>query len=204
MDTIAIPAQSRSAGKKGARAARRSGDVPCVLYGHHVDPVVLQIPERSLKPLIYTDQMHLVEISLDEHAWECILKDVAFHPVTDRPMHVDFQVLQAGENVTLTVPIRFVGTPVGQVHGGRTSFVVHELSVTCLPKHIPSQIDVAVEHVDIGGAVHVGDIDQPDLEIGVPADQVLMMVLRPRVEEQPVEEETGLEEGAELTDEEEE
>lgn len=203
MDTIAISAQSRPVGKKGARAARRSGDVPCVLYGRHVDPVALRVPEKSLHPLIYTDQMHLVEISLDERAWECILKDVAFHPVTDRPMHVDFQVLQAGEKVTLAVPVRFVGTPVGQVRGGRTSFVMHELSVTCLPKHIPSQIDVAVEHVDIGGAVHVGDIVQPDLEIGAPVDQVLMMVLRPRTEEQPVEE-AELVEGAELTDEEEE
>lgn len=199
MDTIAIPAQRRAAGKRGARAARRSGDVPCVSYGHHVDPVVFQVPEKSLKPLIYTDQMHLVEISLDERAWECILKDVAFHPVTDRPMHVDFQVLQAGEKVTLTVPVRFVGTPVGQVRGGRISFVVHELSVTCLPRHIPSQIDVAVEHVDIGGAVHVGDIIHPDLEFGAPTDQVLMMVLRPRTEEQPAEE-TGLVEDAELAD----
>lgn len=202
METIAIPAQSRTTGKKGARAARRSGAVPCVLYGHHVDPVVFQVSEKSLKPLIHTDQMHLVEVSLNENAWECILKDVAFHPVTDRPVHVDFQVLQAGEKVTLTVPVRFVGTPVGQALGGHTNFVVHELSVTCLPKHIPSQIDVAVEHVDIGGAVHVGDIIEPDLEFGAPDDQVLMTVLRPRAEEEPAEE-TELVEGEQLEDEEE-
>lgn len=196
MDIITLAAQPREVGKTGARAARRNGDVPCVLYGHHVEPVAFQVSEKSLKPLIYTDETHLVKVALDKDAWECILKDIAYHPVTDRPMHADFQVLQAGEKITMTIPVRYVGTPIGQTHGGRTSFVVNELTVSCLPKDIPSQIDVDVVDIDIGDALHVSDLDFDTLEFHAPDDQILMTILRPRTIEEPTPTE-GLLEGEE-------
>jgi large subunit ribosomal protein L25 len=105
MDVITLDARPRGAGKKAARAVRREGYVPCVLYGHHAEPVAFAVEEKSLKPLIYTHETHLVRVTVDGGAWECILKEIAFHPVTDRPLHADFQVLQAGEKVTLAVPI---------------------------------------------------------------------------------------------------
>lgn len=193
MDIIALSAEARTPGKSAARAARRAGSVPCVLYGRHVSPVTFQVTEKSLHPLIYTDETHLVQISLDGGAWECILKDIAFHPVTDRPLHVDFQVLQAGEKVTIAIPVRYRGTPAGQTKGGRPSYSVTELPVTCLPRDIPSQIEVDVSGVEIGQAVHVSDLDWPTLEFGVPDNQILMAVLRPRAAEVPVEEEGELE-----------
>ena len=193
MDIITLAAQPRAVGKKGARAARRNGDVPCVLYGHHVEPVPFQVSEKSLKPLIYTHETHLVKVALDNDAWECIVKAIAFHPVTDRPLHADFQVLQAGEKITLTVPVRYLGTPIGQTHGGRTNFVVNELTVSCLPKDIPSQIDVDVVDIDIGDALHVSDLDFENLEFHAPNDQILMTILRPRTLEEPTTEEDLLE-----------
>lgn len=185
MDIITLAAQPRAVGKTGARAARRNGDVPCVLYGHHVEPVAFQVPEKSLKPLIYTDETHLIKVDLDSDSWECIVKDIAFHPVTDRPLHADFQVLQAGERITMAIPVRYVGTPIGQTHGGRTSFVVNELLVSCLPKDIPSHIDVDVHDIDIGDALHVSDLDFEALEFHAPDDQILMTILRPRTIEEP-------------------
>jgi len=185
MDVITLAAQARESGKKGARSARRNGDVPCVLYGHHVDPVAFQVSEKSLKPLIYTAETHLVQVELDSDAWRCILKDIAYHPVTDRPLHADFQVLQEGEKVTMSVPVRYLGTPIGQTHGGRTDYIINELSVSCLPKDIPSQIDIDVTDVDIGDALHVADLDLPTLDIHAPDDQILMTILRPRVLEEP-------------------
>ena len=181
MDVITLAAQPREAGKKAARAARRHGDVPCVLYGHHVEPVAFQVSEKSLKPLIYTNETHLVSIEVGSNAWECVIKDIAFHPVTDRPMHADFQVLQAGEMVTLAVPIRYIGTAIGHTEGGHLSFLLHELEVSCLPKDIPSQIDVDITNVAIGEAVHVGDLETENLDIHAPDDQVLMTILKPRI-----------------------
>lgn len=197
MDIITLAVQPREVGKRAARAARREGDVPCVLYGHHIEPVVFQVPEINLGPLIYTDEMHLVKVELEGNSWDCIIKDIDFHPVTDRPMHADFQVLQAGEKINISVPVRYVGTPPGQTAGGRVSYIVTELEVSCLPKNIPSHIDVDVSHVDIGDTVHLSDVQMEGIEFYASEDQILMTVLRPRAEIVDTEEEEveGLLEG---------
>ncbi len=182
MNIVSLTAESRRPGKGAARAIRRDGNVPCVLYGRHVDTVPFTTSEKSLLPLIHTAEAHVVRIALGDSAWECILKDIAFHPVTDRPMHADFQVLQAGEPVTLTVPVRYLGTSRGQARGGHVRHTITELTVSCLPRHIPMQIDVDVTSIDIGGAIHVRDLSLDNLEVRAPSDQILMSVARPRVE----------------------
>ena len=205
MEVITLEAQPRSSGKSAARAARREGNVPCVLYGSHVEPVAFKVEEMSLKPLIYTNETHLVEIQVDGDSWECIVKDIAFHPVSDRPMHVDFQVLQKGEKVTLSIPVRYIGTPKGQTEGGQTSFVINELLISCLPKDIPSHIDVEVSDLAIGDTLHVGDLDLGDVEIHASPQQTLVTVVPPRMAAVDEEEAEGLllegEEGEEIADE---
>jgi large subunit ribosomal protein L25 len=200
MDVITLEAGTRDVKKKGARAVRRDGNVPCVLYGRHVDPIVFQVSEKSLKPLIFTDENHLVNVKLDGQAWDCIIKDLSFHPVTDRPIHVDFQVLQEGEKITLTVPVRYLGTPIGQTEGGVTNFAITELEISCLPKDIPSAIEVDISHLNVNEALHVSDLDLEDIEIHALDRQTLVAVVPPRAEE-VVEEDEGIllegEEGAE-------
>lgn len=188
MNVISINAQTRTPGKASARAARRQGNVPCIIYGHHVDAHPFVTSERSLHPLIYTNRTNIVNISLGDDSWECIVKDVSFHPVTDRPMHVDFQALQAGEKVTLSVPLNFVGVSVGQSRGGSPLFVLNELTVSCFPRDIPVQIDIDVSKVDIGDSVHIRDLERGALEFLAPGDQILMTVARPRTVEAEVEE----------------
>lgn len=189
MDIITLAVQPRAVGKKAARAARREGDVPCVLYGHHIEPVVFQVSEKSLSPLIYTDEMHVIKVELEKDSWDCIVKEISFHPVTDRPLHADFQVLQKGEKVTLTVPIRYLGTPIGQTRGGNPDYNVHELEVTCVPKDIPSFIDVDVSQIAIGKSILLNEIDLEGLEFHAPSDMVLMSVQKPRAEVTEEEEE---------------
>ena len=206
MDVITLEAQSREAGRKTARATRRAGNVPCILYGHRIEPVAFQVSEKSLHPLIYTQETHLITVNLDSNSWKCVVKDIAFHPITDRPMHADFQVLQEEEQVTLSVPVRYLGTAIGHTQGGRLSFMLHELEVSCLPKDIPSYIDVGITEVGIGDAIHVGELEIENVDIHAPADQVLMTVIKPRVvvEEVALDEEgeEGVE-GEEAADEEE-
>ena len=192
MDVISLQTTARALGKGAARAVRRQGQVPCVLYGHNETSVAFATSEKSLLPLIYTNRTHRVQVNLDGREWECILKDVAFHPVTDRPIHADFQVLHRNKPITISVPIRYVGTSIGQSQGGIPRFVLNELSVSCMPRHIPTQIDVDVTEVAIGKAIHVRDLELDNLEIQVPEDQILMAVARSRMvelEEQEEEEE---------------
>jgi large subunit ribosomal protein L25 len=198
MDVITIEARPREAGKKAARSARREGWVPCVLYGHHVEPVAFQVPELTLKPLIYTAETHRVSLKVDGSQWDCILKDLDFDPVTDKPIHADFQALQAGEKITLTVPVHFTGTAVGQIQqGGDVNFVVHELQIRCLPQDIPASIDVDITNLSIGDSIHIRDISVANVEFIDTEDKTLVTVLAPRVEAaEPVEEAISGEEGA--------
>ncbi len=191
MNVISIAAEPRTPGKASARAARRQGNVPCVLYGSHVDAHSFVTSEQSLHPLIFTNRTHIVNIRLGENSWECIVKDIAYHPVTDRPIHVDFQALQKGEKVTLSVPLNFVGVSAGQSRGGIPRFVMNELSVSCFPRNIPIQIDVDVRDIDIGESIFLRDLEEEALEFLAPEDQILMSVVRPRVIVEQTEEEEG-------------
>lgn len=194
MDAIKLQGQPRETGTRSARGIRREGMVPCVLYGHHAEPISFKVPELTLHPLIYTDETHVVTVEVEGSQWECIMKDVDFDPVTDRPRHADFQVLTAGEMVTITVPVQYQGTPVGQTDGGDTQYVVHEITVRCLPKDIPNHIEVDVTALSIGDSIHVGDLDLPELEFVTPDRQTLVTVVAPRLEPVEVEEEgLGLE-----------
>lgn len=189
MDAITLEAQDRGVGKKAARAVRRAGNVPCVLYGHHTEAHSFQLPEASLKQLIYTTETHVVNVKLNGEEYSCILKDADLHPVTDRPLHADFLVLEAGEMVTLVVPIRFEGTPIGQKEGGNTQVILHELEVRCLPKDIPSHIDIDIADLAIGDAIHIADIQVEGVELQGRPEQTLVTVVPPRMLEVEEEEE---------------
>jgi len=196
MDVITLEAQPRETGTKAARAVRREGNVPCVLYGHHVEPVAFQEPELTLRPLVYTDELHQVQVALNGDAWHCIIKSVDFHPIEDQPIHVDFQVLKAGEKVTVTVPIQYRGTPIGQKDGGIPRTVLTEVEVACLPKDIPSHIEVDISHLAIGDTIHIGDLDMPQFEFHASPGQTVATVTPPRsiVLPEEEEEESGAEE----------
>lgn len=185
MDVITIEAQARQTGKGAARAARQQGLVPGIVYGHNVEPVTFQVPELALRPLIHGQDAHRIALKLDGKRFDCIMKDIDFHPVTDRPIHVDFQVLRAGEKITLSVPVHFIGTPIGQTQqGGDTNFIVHELTLTSLPKDIPSAIQVDVTNLSIGESIHLADVNVPNVTFQDPPEKTLVTVLAPRVEEE--------------------
>ncbi|GIV59875.1 MAG: hypothetical protein KatS3mg043_0964 [Rhodothermaceae bacterium] len=192
MDVITLEAKPRPVGARTARTLRRNGQVPCILYGHNVEPVAFAVPELALRPLVHTDEFHQVEVRLDGKTWRCIMKAIDFHPVTDRPVHADFQVLQAGEKVTVTVPIQFHGTPKGQKDGGVPRAILHEVEIVCLPEDIPSHIDVDVSGLGIGDVLHIGDLDMPGIEFHTAPEQTIYLVTAPRVVAEGAAEEEGL------------
>lgn len=205
MNVITIEAQGREPGKKAARAARRAGLVPCVLYGPRVDPVSFQVPALTLKPLIFTSETHRLAIKVDGRSWDCVLKHIDFEPLSDTPLHADFQVLVKGTKLTMMVPVQYHGTPVGQVEeGGDTQTIAHELEVICLPDNIPSHIEVDITHLRIGDAIHIRDLEVEGVEFTGSADQTIVTVVAPRVVEEAVveEEDVAEEEGAEDAEEE--
>lgn len=163
MDAIKLNVKPREAGKKHARAARRNQEVPCVLYGHGIEPITFQVAELDLRPLIYTADTHTVELTLDGETHTAILKSLVMHPVTDRPYHADFQALKRGEAIRMTVPVQFHGTPRGvRDSGGEMEVARHELHILVLPKDLPSHIDVDVTELGAGEAIHVRELQLPE------------------------------------------
>ena len=208
MEFTTLEATNRESGKKGAKATRKAGNVPCVLYGHHVEPLTFQISSVGLEKLVRSHETNLVKIELEGNSWECILKDVSFHPVWDNPLHADFQVLQAGEMISLTVPFRFEGVPLGQIEGGNTQYVLNEVDITCLPKDIPSHLTVDISQLEIGDSIHISDLEYDGVEFQVSDQQTVVMVHAPRLivedvpeDEEGIEGEEGDAEEAEATDE---
>jgi len=182
MDLITIEAKPREPGRKAAKAARRAEEIPCVLYGSEIDPQVFQVEELTLRPLLYTNEFRRVQLVIGKKKYECILKEVDWDPLTDRPMHADFQTLVEGKEVTLSVPIHYTGTALGVQDGGTPQVFLNEISVRCLPKDIPDHIAVDISALEIGDALLLRDLDLDfeKITFNVPDDQALYAVIAPR------------------------
>ena len=202
MDAPVIEAQPRETGSKAAREIRNENRVPCILYGRTVESTPLQIPIAALNKLIYRRTAPVAQVEMDGNTWHCILKDYDLHPLTDRPLHADFQALEEGDTVTLTVPVHYAGIPIGQQNGGDTQQIARELTISVLPGNIPSQIEVDISELAIGDSLHVYDLET-DYEIKTSKNQTLVTVVAPQIETAPTTEaEEEAEEAAELTEEE--
>lgn len=162
MDTYRLPVQPRETGKKATKAVRNAGLVPCVLYGTHTEPVHFSVETLALRPLIHTTETYRVAISLDGADHEAIVKEISFHPVTDHPIHVDFQALTRGEKLDVAVQVQLEGTAPGVLNGGSVSHAIHEVLVRAMPRHIPGHLSVDISGLDIGDALTVADLALPE------------------------------------------
>lgn len=200
MDVITIAAKPRELGKKASRITRKEGRVPCVLYGHSIDSVHFSMDGLELHRLVFTDELHRLQVDLDGQSYDCILKSVDLDPVRNEPIHADFQALVAGEAIELSVPISYVGEPIGHKNGGDVQHIIHELTVSCLPANIPDSLEINIEGLDIGDSLHVSDLSFENIEIVTPAQQTVVSVTAKRVEAEPTEDDLlgeGLEGAAE-------
>jgi len=180
MNFVTLEAQPRTPGKRETREVLKAGLVPCILYGAATETLSFQVPQLALRPLIYTEQFHRVKVELDGQTHECIVKRIDFHPTEDVPRHVDFQRLTVGSEIQLRVPVTFVGASPGVIAGGTPQEFVHKISIICLPKFIPDNIEVDISDLEIGDSILVRDISVDGVTFNTPADQTLIAITRPR------------------------
>ena len=185
MNILKMEGLERSAGKKAAREVRNADRVPCVLYGRGQEPVHFQLEKLAMRSLIYTDELHRIELTVGKESFDCVVRDVDFHPITDEPIHADFLALTAGQTIKLSVPIQYTGKSIGQTEGGDVEFLLSELEIQCLPKDIPENIEVDITDLNIGDTLHVSDLNLGDIDILTPDRQSLVTVVAPRVEAEP-------------------
>ena len=166
-EQLTLPAEARErAGKGASRALRREGRVPAVIYGEKKEPVSVHVEEKLLSKMLssghFMNSVIMVEVGGKPN--RTLPKDVQFHPVTSRPIHVDFVRIGEHAQVTVNIPVRFVDeeeSP-GLKRGGVLNVVRHELELICDAAKIPSEISISLAGLEIGDAVHISSVTLPD------------------------------------------
>jgi large subunit ribosomal protein L25 len=166
-EIITLSAELRErAGKGAARAIRRQGRVPAIVYGDRKEPVTISLEPRELARALAREGFfaHLVDIQLDGTTHRTLPRDIQYHPVTDKPLHVDFMRVEAGAQVTVTIPVHFINqerSP-GLRRGGILNIVRHGVEMLCSVDNIPEHIVVDLDGLDIGDSIHIGAVALPE------------------------------------------
>ena len=166
-DTLNLPAETRErAGKGASRALRREGRVPAVVYGGKEEPLAIHVEEKLLIKRLSTGHFlnSIIEIEVGGKKLRTLPKDVAFHPVTDRPLHADFLRLSKDSTVHVNVPVLFINeedSP-GLKRGGVLNIVRHELELICDADKMPEDIQIDVTGLDIGDSIHISSVTLPE------------------------------------------
>jgi len=166
-EQLTLPAEARDrAGKGASRALRRDGRVPAVVYGEKKEPLSIHVEEKLLYKMLLTGHFmnSVVMVDLKGKPHRTLPKAVDFHPVSGRPIHVDFLRIGEHTKVTVAVPVRFDNdeeSP-GLKRGGVLNVVQHELELVCDAASIPNEIHIALDGLDIGDAIHISHVKLPD------------------------------------------
>jgi len=162
-----ITAEARSkVGKGTARALRREGRIPAVIYGLKKDPEAVSVAFRDIQKMIEQGHVNnqLYEISVGATSQSVLARDVHLDPVTDRPIHVDFQRIDSKARVKVDVPVHFLNQDIspGLKRGGVLNVVRHDLELYCPATEIPHQIDIDLAEAEIGDSIHISAVKLPE------------------------------------------
>jgi large subunit ribosomal protein L25 len=138
--------------------------VPAVIYGG-AQEVNFYASAKAFKPLVYTGEFQIAEVTVDGKSYRCILKDLQFDKVTDALIHLDLLELVDDKKVVATLPLKFVGTSVGVKEGGKLVIKIKSLKVKALPKDLVETINVDITNLALNGNIRVEDVKAPGLEI---------------------------------------
>ena len=164
-------------GKKAARAYRREGLIPCVVYGGHDEKNVnFVVKNGDVRNLIYTPEIYLVNLDLGEKKMQAVLREIQFHPVKDTILHIDFLHVFEDVPVEIELPVRLEGLAEGVRAGGRLSLDMRKLKVRAIPSKLPDEIVINVENLGLGKTIQVGDLEFDGIEMLNAKDAVVCRV----------------------------
>jgi len=203
LNNIELTAETRNAtGNSPARALRREGRVPAILYGPDSEPVMLSVNTFDMENIIKEGSVgrSIFNLAIDggKNTRAAMIKELQMHPVNHDILHIDFYEVSMKRKVKVNVPITTTGQSVGVELGGMLQIVRRDLEVYCLPNAIPEEILIDITDLDIGNSVHVEDLSLAgDVEIPHDVNFTVLTCLSPKMAE---EEEGEEEEGEELAE----
>jgi large subunit ribosomal protein L25 len=201
MKSLKIEGRKReSVGKKDAKKLREQGLVPGVLYGK--DEVThLAVPFSDLRPFIYTPNVYLIDLEIDNKVVKAMIQDVQWHPVEEQILHIDYLKIEADKPVKIGVPVNLVGTAKGIKAGGKLKVNMRQLRVKGLAENLPDTIEIDVTKLGIGDSIKVAQLQRENLEFLDNKSNLIVGVISTRVAQAammlPEDEEEEEAEGAE-------
>lgn len=181
MKTIEISAEKRTElGKKSTRELRKNDHVPCVMYGG-TEVLHFHAHENDFRHVVYSPDAFIVEMNLDGKQHKAVMKELQFHPVTDRIQHIDFVEVFEDRPVTVVIPILLTGAAIGLKDGGKSRQRRRSLKVRGLIKDLPDHLEIDITNVAIGDVVKIGDLSFPNLEILDPSRSMVYAIVSSRI-----------------------
>ena len=176
MKSVSISASKRvDLGKKEAKLSRAAGNVPCVVYGGKTNQH-FTVKENALNNLVYTPNVYSVAIDIEGTEVNALIKDIQFHPVTDRILHIDFIELVAGQEVNAEIPVVCTGNAIGVMNGGKLRKTLRKLSVRATPENLPDNVTLEISEMKIGQKVYVRDVEAKNFDILTSGNAVIVAV----------------------------
>ncbi len=199
MEKQSLKVNIRTEISKSARSKiRSSGRVPGIFYSRVNKPIPIEVSEKAIRPFIFTSKTHLISLDVEnDKQYDCVVKDVQFDPVTESIVHFDLLGLIEGEMFQLEVPIQYKGTAIGIKEGGIVQQVLHKLEIECYPNDIPQFLTIDITNLKLGESIHPSELSFENVTILTPPETVIVAVVHPKVEKEPVAAEVAAEAPAE-------
>lgn len=181
MKSITINGTKRAAqSKQETKKLRAEGMVPCVLYGGE-QQYHFSTPAMGLKGLVYTPEVYTVELNIDGTTHKAMMKDIQFHPVSDKILHIDFLQMDDNKKIMMQIPVKVTGNSPGVRAGGMLINKLRRLKISALPKHLPDMIEISIDTMEIGDDVRVRDMKMSGVEFLDSPSNVITAVKTTRV-----------------------
>jgi large subunit ribosomal protein L25 len=165
MKTIEIKAVSRDQfGKKSSNSLRAEGNVPCVMYGGK-ETLHFYAHDNTFRGLVYTPEVYQVKLNIDGKSYYAVMKDLQFHPVSDRLQHIDFIEVSEEKPVLIGLPIKITGESSGVKAGGKLKVKRRTLKVKGMINDLPEHLNIDITGLEIGQSIKIGDLSYDKLEI---------------------------------------
>lgn len=191
MKTFDIKASLRKdLGKKASAKIRRKDGIPCVLYGGK-EFYNFYAPTTDFKHLVYSPDVHIVNLDIDGSMHKAVLQDIQFHPVSDKILHIDFLEIIDGKPIELNIPLKVEGNSVGVKKGGKLSIAKRYMRVKALAENMPQEVVVDITDLDVGQTIKVGELKPEKYTFVNNVREPVVSILSSRLTQKAATEEAG-------------
>ena len=180
-------------GKKAAKELRKTGAIPCNLYGGQKDAegktvaTSFTVDFEAVRKLIYTPDIFIVNLDIDGKTCKAVMREIQFHPVKDTILHIDFYQITEDKPIVMAVPVTYTGHAIGVREGGAFQTLVRRLNVKATYDQIPEKLTIDITELAIGKSIKVGDLSFEGLEIVTPKQALVCSVKATRNSRQAAE-----------------